>query len=257
MRTLKSGLIILVIIAFLAGAYFITTPKKQSTADKNSAGINLSSSEPKTDNLYASDEKNNLTKDLGQNLFEQIKKENETNPDFFSSLPDINAISQKIIDDSLKSNSFNLDQPINETDLKISRDNSKEAKLKYFEELNKIVLARFNDPSHKTTPSQAIENINADCYGNGSSLDKELANFYPSVVDDYLNIATPSDFLSLHKEIVAHFKNASLIYQALANCSQDLIKGYIAVQTLPDLAEKTIAIQTLLEKKYKEVNLEK
>lgn len=251
----------LIIGVVLAGAYFITNisehAKKLSIAQQPPS-IKLSS--PKTDSISSGnlDGKNNLTKTLGQNLFEKIQTSDLIKKEA-SKLPsdaDINSISEqlanKTIDESLAD--FKLVSIVYDSDLKISSDNSKEAKLKYFEDLNKIVLARFNNPSHKTTPSQTIENINTDCFSNGSSLDKELANFYPSVVNDYLDVTVPSELLSLHKKIVAHFKNASLIYQALANCSQDLIKGYIAAQTLPDFAEETVTIQNLLEGKYKEIN---
>jgi len=269
MRLLKSGLIILALIAFLIGAYFITNSgRASSTLAENSSNIKASSLgellnttsslNQKSDSpVFDTNDKNNLTKALGDNLFEQIEEQNAANPDFFSSTSSVNDTAQKIVENSLNNSSLNLNQPVKETDLKISQDNSKTAKLKYFQNLDEISINRFNDPSHKITPQQTTDNVIADCSVNVSALDKELANFYPSVVKDYLNVAVPSDFINLHEKIIMHFNNAALIYQALTNCFQDPIKGYIAAQALPSLAEETITIQAALGEKYKEITLEK
>ena len=47
MKSLKPGLIVLIVIAILAGAYFIANPKRQSAiSDEKSSNIKLSSLEP-------------------------------------------------------------------------------------------------------------------------------------------------------------------------------------------------------------------
>jgi hypothetical protein len=49
-------------------------------------------------------------------------------------------------------------------------------------------------------------------------------------------------------------KTNSLIYQALVNCSSDPIKGYMAVQVLPNQFTQALKVMELLAKKIQESN---
>lgn len=263
MKPPRLGLIILILSLVFAGTYFIANVLKHSGKPTGSAqqlpSIKLSSLKPAPFSSENFDEKNNLTESLSKNVFEEIKKQTETNPDFFSSLPDVNTISQKILEDSLRNNSFDLDQPINEADLKISQDNSREAKIRYLKEIEQITQNRFNNSKYIkfiTTPAQITEAFESDCFGDGTSpLNSELTVLYKNLANDYLILNVPSDWLDFHKQSISHFQKANLVYLALANCSKDMIKAYLAVQEISPLIEKAQEIQNSLIQKYKEIGL--
>jgi len=251
MRTLKSGLVILAVIAFLTGAYFATAPKKQTISDKNLDGIKLSSSESKTNNVYDFDEKNNLTKNLGETLFEEIQNNNLINQEKRTLSSDVNAASEnlanKVISDSLSD--FKLVSNIYDSDLKISQDVSKEAKNRYLkavEEINQKNFANFKenylevivDTYQKINPSSA----------------NQLTNIYKALANDYLNITVPADWVDIHKRLIIYAKNAEIVYQAMANYPTDPIKGYLALETIDSLVSSAEEIQNIFNEKIKEIS---
>jgi len=60
--------------------------------------------------------------------------------------------------------------------------------------------------------------------------------------------------LDYHKEMISASKTNGLIYQALASCSSDPIKGYLAAQTLPNQFTQALKVMELLQEKIKESN---
>ncbi len=250
MKTLKSGLIILVIIAFLTGAYFITTPKKQSVLSKNTQGINLSSSESKTNNFYNFDEKTNTIKALGQNLFEEIQTGNLINQEKRTLSADINTASKdlvnKVINDSLSD--FKLVSTINDSDLKISSDISKEAKNQYLKAIGEINKRSFGDFNENYL--QVI----VDTYQkiNPSSANR-LAGIYKNLADEYLNLTVPADWADVHKQMIIYAKNSAVIYQTMTYYPTDPLKGQLALEAMDGLVSSGEKIQTILGEKIKEI----
>lgn len=145
---------------------------------------------------------------------------------------------------------------VDDKDLKISQDNSKEAKIQYLKAVEEIAKnRRLNDFEYQRTSDQIIKDVNNDCLGSGSSLNKELAGIYRSVVDDYIRLNVPFDWSDFHKSAIVYFKETNLVYQSLANCSNDPIKGYLAAQALPQLLEDGLKVRNLLNEKYNEAGL--
>ncbi|MDP3052733.1 MAG: hypothetical protein Q8N22_02105 [bacterium] len=251
MKTLKSGLIILVVIAFLTGAYFVTTPKKQSIPNENSPEIKLTSlptPEPRTP--YNFDEKNNTVKALGENLFEEIQNNNLVNQEKRTLSPDINTASEnlvnKVINDSLSD--FKLVSTVNNADLKISSEISKEAKTRYLKaigEINKITFGDFNenylqvivDTYQKIDPSSA----------------NRLAGIYKNLADQYLNLTVPADWVDIHKMMIVYAKNSAVVYRAMAYYPTDPPKGGLALEAMDSLVSSGEKIQTILGEKIKEI----
>ena len=134
---------------------------------------------------------------------------------------------------------------IDNSQLKILLDNSKEAKTTYLENIQKITKERFSDPKYQRSAEQLINNINNDCFiGEQNSLNREFSNLYQNLVNDYLNLTVPSDWVDIHKKIIIYFKKANLVYRDLAECLQDPIRGYVAIWALPQLISEGQQIQT-------------
>ena len=243
MKSSRLRLIILILSLVFTGAYLATNVFKhpEKSATQQLPLIKLYSLKLKPLSSENFDEKNNLTKTLGQNLFKEIKKQTETNPDFFSSLPNINAISQKTIDDSLKNNQFNLSQPVNESDLKISQDNSKEAKIQYITaiaEIGRNRMAGFNK-NYQDVLSDVVEKNDLSSASRFADINKNMAN-------DSLNLIVPSDLLNIHKTLITHFKNSEIVFRIISDYPNDPIKAYLAVQAIDQLEASLQGIQAPL-----------
>lgn len=152
---------------------------------------------------------------------------------------------------NLNTGSLNLNQPINESDLKISHDNSKEAQIKYLEDIKKISETNFGKLNNKTAIDLLKE---ASITGNTSSLNN-LVNVYKLIVNDYLHTEFPSSWLSFHKQVITHFQNATTIYQVLADFQNDPIKAYLAIEMVDQLITSAENIQGLLNQKVKDIGL--
>ena len=162
----------------------------------------------------------------------------------------VNTISQKIIDDSLKNNPFNLNQPINEANLKISQDNSKEAQIKYITaiaEISRNRMAGFNK-SYQNVLSDVVEKNDLPSANHFADIQKNMAN-------DYLNLIVPSDLLNIHKKLITHFKNSELVFRAISDYPNDPIKASLAVQAIDQLETNVQLIQVSLYQKTKEIGL--
>jgi hypothetical protein len=251
MRTLRSGLIILVVIAFLATAYFITNPGKQSYfTPENSSSIKLSTLNQDLNTRYKFDENNNLTKSLGQNLYQEIQNDNLINQGERTLPSDINLVSgnlaNKVINDSLSD--FKLISTIYDSDIKISSDVSKEAKnqyLKFIQEINKKNFGNFNE-NYLQVIVDTYQKID-------SSSATKLADIYKNLGNDYLNLAVPADWVDVHKMMIVYVRNSETIYRAMANYPTDPIKGYLALESIDSLVSSAEKIQTILGEKIKEI----
>ena len=186
MKSLKPGLVVLAVILFLIGAYFITNPRKQFlVSDENSPKIKLSSSASEANNLYNFDEKNNLTKALGQNLFEQIQADNLIDKENKNLSADIDSVSEKLVNSIISESlaDFKLVSVIYDSDIKISSDISKEAKNQYLKAVREINQKNFGDSNKNYLQ------IIVDVYQKiDSSSANRLANIYKNLAADYLKV---------------------------------------------------------------------
>ncbi len=229
----------------------------------NSADKNIGIADQPTDNLSQSNisqsdnQSDNLTDLVAQSVFNGMKimDQNGTNPFDSGNVNDsqIKEIIQANVN-NLSTSIFNVS--INEKDLKISQDNSIEAKTEYFNKIGQISQNRFGGYKYPDSIEQFNEDLTSDCFtGGGDSFNRQLAALYQNLTDDYMNLVAPSDLTDFHKQAISHLKKAHLVYQAVADCSKDPVKGYLAIQSLSSLVDKAKEIQSLLEKKYNETGL--
>lgn len=208
----------------------------------------------------AADNSSNATKQAAKVLFEEMKEKDQAgeNPFGISSANPDNPENKKIIEEILKTfeNSDSSFEPaVSYQDIKISSNNSKEAKAKYLSAVFGISQRYLSDPKFQRTPEELMGDINSDCFGPGGSINKELAQAYKNAGAEYLNLEAPSDWALLHKTMVVYFKKAELIYGGIANCLSDPITGFTAVKKLPELASAAQSIQEELDKNAKAAGL--
>jgi len=265
---------IFIIIAGLVGSYFIIKSdggiklsdeklKKENISDKFSNLIEKNPIQWIKDNFQienfgdkiknagqAVGNKNqpiNLTEFIAQSSFNQMKflDQNGENPFEIDSK---NSESRKIIESAIagiQNPDLIFNPTVDDKDLKISFDNSEEAQFNYFKKMQQINKDLIN-PKYQRSAMQIINDFESDCLGSGSYMNMETANLYQNLSNAYLNLIVPSIQLDLHKKIIIYYKKSDLVYRAIADCKKDPIKGYLAVQILPQLEDQSREMQNYL-----------
>lgn len=207
-------------------------------------------------NSFGGSNNQNLTQSLAQSLFNQMQSQDQSGKQPLQQFNPADPTNQQFIAQATNSLSpdYFFNQNVNASDLKVSNDNSKQAKMNYMDSIKTISSNRFNDPKYIRSADQVESDIQLDCFGgSGTSGNQALADVYKNLVGDYLNLPVPSDWLDLHREIISSLKASNAIYQALANCSTDPVRGYLAAKSLPQLFDEAKAVQDLLAQKYNEI----
>ena len=253
MKPPKLGLIILTLSLVFAGTYLVANIFKRPgkpTTTQQLPSIKLSSLKPEPLSSENFDGKNNLTKALGQNLFEQIQTDNLIDKEKKNLPADINSLSEKLTNNIISEglSDFKLVTTIYDSEIKISQDISKEAKTQYLKTLGEI-----NQKDFSGFNKNYLEII-VDVYQKiDSSSANRLANIYKNLAADYLNLAVPTDWVDVHKTLIIYAKNAEIVYRAMANYPVDPIKGYLALETVDSLVSGAGEIQNILQEKLKEI----
>jgi hypothetical protein len=194
---------------------------------------------------------NNLTLTIGEVLKEQVQfSPNFLNTEKADLSTEAFLMSERLTKDAFSNNHLGLVFSVSDPDLKISSDNSNDAKVKYLkaiEEIGKKAFAGFD---------KYYTQVIYETYGeNNPASAVQLADIYKNLADDMLNLTAPGDWLSLHKRIILSYKNAEVVYRAMADYSKDPIKGYLALEMVQSLADGMEEIQKTILAKAKEVNL--
>ena len=192
----------------------------------------------------------NLTQQLASLIFEKMKNSDQQGENPFEDINVNGPQSQELIQDAVDNMSLPLDsvKPPQESELNISSDNSQEAQRIYLEKAQEILKRNFDNSQYQSiTEDNLLNSVQQDCFSPGAqSLNKDLANQYRALVNDYLALAVPASLSDVHKEIVFYFRKMIFIHQSLAECFDDPIKGYLAIETLPQLIEDGQKIQEIL-----------
>jgi len=276
MNPIKITTIILIISAGLVGSYFIVKKASPPISDREDVSplnetdslfqkpiqwveklkdfVNKQEEEPQNP---APEDSLNLTKMVAGSLFGRMKNLDQSSKNPFEGQGiDINdPENQKLIEEAVADITDPFNPKIENKNLKISGDNSKEAKLNYLKSIQEIGQKYFGNPGFKRDSDQLIKDIQLDCLGSGNTINSKIASAYNDIATNYLNISVPSDWSDLHKELITHFKKGYLIFEAIANCYKDPIKGYVAAETLFQFGYENQIVREALKKKLVEVGL--
>lgn len=267
-KNLKIGLAVFVLIAGVAAAYFIL---QNSSSISSNVGSDVAVSKQEeqvaefisekpldaTSSEFFSGQngktgKNNynITQSLAESVFNNInssdiagKIKNSISPSA-DSLPNLN-MNDVLAKAQADLRLFSMDD-IEDSQLKISADNSKEAKQKYLEDIA-VVLKKDAGNFNKN-----YLQIIVDTYQKtNSSSAKQAADIYERLATDFTNISTPSDWRDVQKATVVYYKNSEVVYRAMADYQSDPIRGYAALEIVEQVVDEGLAVQQLLTGKVK------
>lgn len=285
MHFIKITAIVLILFAGIAGSYIIvknSLPKMELAEKKENIGKSIDSivknpiqwiknaiSSDAVNNTYGGNsslnkefaDKNlnspNFTEFAAKSFFNQMKILDQQGKNPFDDFNPDDPEGRKFIENSIASiqnpsQIFNI--LINDNDLKISDDNSKEAVIQYLKEIEQINNNQLGNIKNLDA-DQMIRDLQNDCFANNpSSSNRKLAALYKNLADDYLNLMAPRDLLAFHTASINHFKKSNLIYSALADCFSDPIKSGLVIDELQGLLEKEKEIQNMLNQIWEEIN---
>ncbi len=256
MNPVKIAAIILIISAGLVGSYFIIKKGSPPISDKEDISpLNETNSlfqkpiqrveelkdfvakqeeEPQNPAL---EDSLNLTKIVAGSLFERMKNldQGSRNPFEAQSFDINNPENQKLIEEAMvniqdPASFFN--QSIDEKDLKVSNDNSFEAKSRYINNMADVIVER--DPLK--TLGGVIGTFNFFKL-------KEVADGYKRIINAFVNIAVPSEWLEHHKRFISVLKKQEAIYQGIANLQEDPAKAALFTQMAPQVLEEEMSVR--------------
>jgi len=174
----------------------------------------------------------NLTEFVAKSSFTQMKKLDQSGQDPFAIDPNDPAnkefIERAIAGIQNPETIFNFS--INDRDLKISQDNSRENKARYMENFAKIMMKNVNNEIYKN-PDKAVV---AAVERNNTSDVKKLADIYGNIFDELINISTPSDYLKIHMDYLEISKKMKIIYSGIADFQNDPVKAALLIKLWPE-----------------------
>ncbi|GEM_PF-2071114 len=282
MKSVKIAAVVMIVGAGLIGSYFTlkgsvkTIPTGPAVASSTEALKSLAALSEKpfewtetlknfigevarnNDDGEKKTEEINLTRLVAQSLFNRAKGLDADGKEPFSKFNPEDPENQKAINDAIRSlgGSEDLFTVAIRPEEIHTVEATAAAKKRYLDSVASISSHRLSDDRYGRDPEQLIADVNNDCFGGGESPNKDLSAAYGAAASDYADLLVPADWYALHRDIVSYFHSMSLIYGAIASCSADPIKGYLAVQILPSFLERSDQIQAALEPKFKEVGME-
>lgn len=278
MDKVKFILTFVVATGIIAGGYFLSSGTIDSSLiaekneNKNKLGIdapllmgkknsNDGSAWSEGDAYVPTDARGNITRMIAQSMFLKMKQLDASGTNPFGGLNVNDPKTRALVEESIGSVPETIfETRIDEKDLNIIKDNSVSAKKRYIEGIASITKDRFPksvvDSLRLTSSRELIDNLNKDCFEDGSSVKhREASDVYGKAFDDYKNLAVPSAWISLHKAILVHFKELSDIYGAFERCKEDPIRAYVGIDRLPKVYAETKNIQKIIDTKATELGL--
>lgn len=194
-----------------------------------------------------------------QNLTEQLatvfSKKMVTDPQFdigkFSGREGVLSedIIQNIDGDALRENPQVLGLVLTlppEGDIKISRDNSKQAAERYLKTTEKILSKKYVSKKSmmygSKTSVNEFEIVNYGISNNDVTDIQGLANFFEERAREMKLVNTPSELSLLHRKIIAYLSYNARIYTVIAGIKTDPVLSLAGLQKMKDLNQPMVEL---------------
>lgn len=246
-KTIKIAVVVFVLGAGIISSYLIVA----NSGSKQNSGGKADAEEIKSqltanpikwveNNAISGIVAGNFTDNFTENLKESIIRGIKSS--------DSKSVEKEVNDIITNEQKIDLISNINAAELKISNDNSKEAKKKYLETIGEISKTDIGD--FKENYSEIILSVfkNLDV-----SLVKKASIIHKNLSADYLKISAPSDWIEFHKGLIINFRNSEIVYSAMAEYLEDPIKGYLGMNALGDIIKESRRLEGILYKNIKEI----
>lgn len=183
----------------------------------------------------------NFTEEVAKGMGTKIiESGGEAEPDFSDPM----ALLGNGTDQAMAEYMASLNVAVSDSELKISKDNSKTAVQKYADETNKI-FAIFDDPIFKQDPSTMFGE------GNVSSMAR-ISDIYGQAGEEFKKVSVPSDILDAHKRLIELFMSNRNAFASVADMDKDPLKAMLGIQASEKINEEIDAVMIKFTSLFKE-----
>lgn len=225
-------------------------PEKNSNLSFSNANTEVSPTISNASPANSLQEITNLTDKLAESYLQSIAKNNPqgvTNPNGNAQIKIPNTIS---LDDQTLSQTFSdtfNPRVFNANDIRISADNSPATQLSYLESVDAATTQNF-----KSSDNIAIVLKNFFEKNDATGLQNRVTQI-TLYINDLLKITVPSQFSTLHIQLLNLWSKKIPVYQAILNSQTDPLRGYLAMKQIDPLLQEDTNLQLVLIKRYQEL----
>jgi len=177
-------------------------------------------------------EEENLTEEINRNIAKIIMENNPDGPQTVDgelqlNVPDPEELAAQVLAEAAtKFDPESLKPTIHDSDLIISQDNSKEALIQYFFEINKIVSDSAQEIS-SSVPNNSENDWLVFVY--------QLTDAYQESADKFYKLSVPESALEIHKKAIQLLGAKGVVFEKMKNYEGDPITAILALKYLDDL----------------------
>lgn len=245
----------------IAGAYFVIDNSFPVFPDTNNAEIKISdnnavkgipkieqlnsktlsinnSSENTANSSSENSAENNLTELVASQIGKTIAQQNPTGPQTIDgkksiTAPDAESIANDLLTEAVeKFDPASLYPEIKDSDLKISKDNSKEALTAYFSAFKEILS--------EAVPQ--IANSVKDSNEMSMQIIENLSKIYGDTAKKLISLASPQNAIEIHKKEIELLTAKKNIFEKIKNMENDPITAMLATKELENIDIETKAL---------------
>lgn len=197
---------------------------------------------------------NNYTESIAKSMFDKMKTMDQNGDNPFENI-NLNDSENKEITQNILADLENFSSGLNSVknidikDIKISKDNSLEAKAKYLESVGKIIMDNSSESYNK--PHIAVERLAVS--GDVARLDK-LISAYSNILNNLLITAAPSDFSDIHYRYVNFLNKTKTFYSEIKVFKNDPIRIQLLVSLIAEITKEDLDIKQEFYQKVLEIN---
>ena len=197
---------------------------------------------------------NNYTESIASSMFDKMKTMDQEGDNPFNNFELNNSGNQEVIQEIIAdlenfSSGLNAVKNIGIEDIKISQDNSLEAKAKYLENIGKVMIDNSNESYSK--PHIIVERLAVS--GDTAGID-QLIKAYSNVFNAFLILETPSDYSDIHLRYLNFLNRTKTFYSEIKAFKNDPIKIQLLVPIITEITKKDLDMKKEFYQKILEIN---
>lgn len=203
------------------------------------------------------DDGDNMTRMVARATFEQMKALDQQGKSPFVEENTNTAEAKAAVERSVSESASSLfvGVEVRSGEVRSVANNTKDAKQRYLKDLE-AVLARYPAKEEYRNVSGGLQGlVEQACGGQQIDIAKAIAENYDNIARGMVATQVPSQWIGFHKQMIVYYRQGNVIFDAVADCQTDPLRGFSAAQALSQFVSESAILQKSLQKMYTEVGL--